>query len=225
MPPDSEATFLLARIRDALRSNESDTPLGQAVARLKQPFVLGDGEKWYYEGFVSMFSAVRQALASLDDSISPDLPPFLLEPATVASLFGIPLEEFNWQGYPSDNALAAQLARMETKLNNLGRLNAEETVRDRPLAADSVDLPDCLPSRIAAKLLGVDKKTLEKLRIDGFLKWRVKNPTSSRKEFLYEKQSVLDLKNSYRIGDSRAARTRPRRKVSTNYVPQHIKLK
>lgn len=98
MPPDHEATFFLARIRDALRRNNTETPLGQAVVRLKQPFVLGDGKKRYYEGFVSMLSAVRQVLATLDDSISPDLPPFLLDPATIARMFGIPLEEFNWQG-------------------------------------------------------------------------------------------------------------------------------
>src|SRR5215813_8352699 len=127
----------LDRIRDYLRSEQANTPLGQAGARLKQPFVLGDGEKWHYEGFVSMFSAIRHALESLDDSISSDLPPILLDPATVARLFGIPLAEFNWQGYPTDNALAAQLARMETKLDNLSRLNAEETVRNRPLATDS----------------------------------------------------------------------------------------
>jgi hypothetical protein len=211
-------------LQAAMRDADPGSSLGQAVARLKQPLVLGDGQKWYYEGFVSMLSAVRQTLATLDGSISPDLPPFLLEPATIARLFGIPLEDFNWQGYPTDNALAAQLARMEAKLDNLKRLNAEESVRDRPIAADSADLPDCLPSRIAAKLLGVDKKTLEKLRIDGFLKWRVKNPGSSRKEFLYEKRSVLELKNSYRVGDPRAARPKPRRKVVSNYVPQHIKL-
>jgi excisionase family DNA binding protein len=59
---------------------------------------MGDGKKWHYEGFVSMFSAVRQALASLDDSISPDLPPFLLDPAIIAKQLGIPLPYFNWQG-------------------------------------------------------------------------------------------------------------------------------
>jgi len=107
----------LDRIRDALRSEQANTPSGQAVARLKQPFVLGDGEKWHYEGFVSMFSAIRHALASLDNSISPDLPPFLLDPATVARLFGIPLAEFNWQGYPTDNALVAQLLNRDRELS------------------------------------------------------------------------------------------------------------
>lgn len=171
-----------------------------------------------------MLSAVRQALATLDDSISPDVPPFLLDPATIARLFRIPLEDFNWQGHPTGNILAAQLERMEAKLENLNQLTCEGVGRDRQPSGDPADLPDCLPSRLAADLLGVDKKTLDRLRIDGFLKWRVKNPTSSRREFLYEKQSVLDLKNSYRIGDSRAAQPKPRRKVGTNYVPQHIKL-
>ncbi len=100
----------VARICDALQSSDDESHFGQVVARLKQPFVLGDGEKWHYEGFVSMFSAVRQALARLDASISPDLPPFLLEPATIARLFGIPLADFNWQG-------ACALGQVEGKLD------------------------------------------------------------------------------------------------------------
>jgi hypothetical protein len=98
MNSNDEARYLVDRLREAMRSNDTDTALGQAVARLKQPFVLGDGKKWYYEAFVSMASAVRQALAAIDDTISPDLPPFLLDPATYAWLFRIPLEDFNWRG-------------------------------------------------------------------------------------------------------------------------------
>lgn len=98
MNSNYEARRLFDRLRDAMRSNDTDTPLGQAVARLKQPFVLGDGEKWFYERFIGMASAFRQALAAIDDTISPDLPPFLLDPANIARLFRIPLEDFNWQG-------------------------------------------------------------------------------------------------------------------------------
>jgi hypothetical protein len=212
-------------IRDALRSEQANTHSGQAVACLKQPFLLGDGEKWHYEGFVSMFCAIRHALASLDDSISPDLPPFLLDPATIARVFRIPLEDFNWRG--SSHALAARLAQIEAKLDHLQPANADEgsLAPTLPQCGSSAELPDCLPSRMAAALLGVDKKTLEKLRIGGFLKWRVKNPTSSRREYLYERQSVLVLQNSYRIGDTaKTHHHRPRRKVSSGYVPQHITL-
>lgn len=124
----------------------------------------------------------------------------------------------------TNDSLAEQLSQIEDKLDTLLRLKEGESARDHSLADDSTDLPDCLPSRIAAKLLGVDKKTLEKLRIDGFLKWRVKNPSSSRKEFLFEKRSVLELKNGYRVGDARPTRPNRRRKATSSYVPQFIKL-
>jgi excisionase family DNA binding protein len=128
MNSNDENRFFLARIREALRSNETDTPLGQAVARLKQPFVLGDGEKWHYEGFVSMFSAIRQVLSILDDSISPDLPPFLLDPATIARLFRIPLEDFNWQGGQSKIDYLCDLSRIERKLDTALQKQPEESI-------------------------------------------------------------------------------------------------
>lgn len=97
MNTNDETHYWFDRLREAMRSNDAETPLGQAVARLKQPFVLGDGKKWFYEGFVSMASAVRQVLAAIDETISPDLPPFLLDPAIYAKFFRIPLEDFNWR--------------------------------------------------------------------------------------------------------------------------------
>lgn len=125
----------LGYIRDALRSDETDTPLGKAVARLKAPFILGGGQKWHYEGFITLFSAVREALATIDDSVSPDLPPLLLAPATIARLFRIPLEEFNWQGAANDDACSGRLVRMEEKLESL--------LKDRPngsIAAEYVSI-------------------------------------------------------------------------------------
>lgn len=118
MTSNDEAPYLLDRIREAMRSNGAETPLGQAVARLEQPFVLGDGEKWHYEGFVSLFSAVRQAVAAIDDTIPPDLPPFLLDPGTIARMFRIPLEDFNWQGNQGLDGLAGRLDRIEEKLES-----------------------------------------------------------------------------------------------------------
>ena len=85
-------------------------------------------------------------------------------------------------------------------------------------------LPDCLPSRTAAQVLGVDRKTLDKLRRDGFVKWRVKNPSSSRKEFLYDKESILALKNSFRTGESKREQEPKRHRATRTYVPKHIKL-
>jgi hypothetical protein len=109
---------ILACIRAAMRDFDPNTPLGQAVARLKQPFVIGDGTKWYYEGFIgfiSLFSAVRQAVAALDDSVSPELPPFLLDPATIARMFRIPQEDFNWHGQNDSDATAAAVLGLENK--------------------------------------------------------------------------------------------------------------
>ena len=75
-----------------------------------------------------------------------------------------------------------------------------------------------------ARILGVDRKTLNKFRRDGLLKWRLKNPNSSRKEFLYERGSVLALATDYRIGESTSRQEPRRRQQARTYVPKHIKL-
>ena len=64
--------------------------------------------------------AVRQVLAAVDNSISPDLPPIFLEPATIARLFGLPLKDFNWQGVPNSEDLTGRLARIVEKLESQG---------------------------------------------------------------------------------------------------------
>jgi hypothetical protein len=131
MSTENEARYYLDRLKEAWDDPEIDTPLGHAIARLKVPFVLEDGKKWYYERFVSFFSAVRQALAAIDDSISPDLPPFLLEPATIARLFRIPLEDLTWQGGQADRAAPDAQSRMDDKLQvACERLSAIESKLD-----------------------------------------------------------------------------------------------
>jgi hypothetical protein len=97
-----------------------------------------------------------------------------------------------------------------------------DLLQSQPSVGD--DLPDCLPARTAARLLGVDRKTLNKFRRDGLLKWRLKNPSSSRKEFLYEKASVLALATDYRVGESTARQETRRRRRPRTYVPKHIRL-
>jgi hypothetical protein len=86
------------QLREAMRHEPPDTALGKAVARLREPFVLGDGDHFHYERFIVMFVALRDALHEIDPSIPPDLPPFLLHPTTIANMFHIPLEKFNYQG-------------------------------------------------------------------------------------------------------------------------------
>lgn len=112
--------------------------------------------------------------------------------------------------------------RRRKRLSNRG----DETLRPSPAQTEAGGtLPDCIASRIAAELLGVDKKTLDKLRRDGLLKWRVKNPNSTRREFLYETTSVLQMKNGYSFGEPKRIPEKKRRKVKSGYIPQYIKLK
>jgi hypothetical protein len=86
------------QLREAMRYEPPDTPLGKAVARLREPFVLGEGDRFHYERFIVMFVAIRESLHEIDSTISPELPAFLRDPACIARLFGIPLEKFNYQG-------------------------------------------------------------------------------------------------------------------------------
>jgi hypothetical protein len=67
-----------ALLREAFRNPETETDLGKAVTRMREPFQVGDGEKWLYEGFISAFSALFDALWAIDDSIPPGLPPHLI---------------------------------------------------------------------------------------------------------------------------------------------------
>lgn len=131
---------LIHRLKEAWKSDEADTPLGQAIARLRIPFELGDGKRWYYERIISFMSAVRQALAAIDDSVSPDLPPFMLEPAAVARFFRIPLEDLNWQGN-SASQVAQMLTRIEDKL---------DAVIEQPACE-----PDYCSIKQAAKITGL----------------------------------------------------------------------
>jgi hypothetical protein len=139
----------------------------------------------------------------------------------LAERYGIRLDCFDREDRAAINEIRQMVAGQDARTT----LDAAMTARGSVASlAEHESLPDSLSTRLAARLLGVDRKTLDKLRREGWLKWRVKNPTSSRKEFLYDKQSVLDLKNSYRVGDAVPHRPPTRRKANSGYVPQHIKL-
>ena len=84
------------RIRQARLSGETDTKLGRVLTKwkdIKIP-VQRDG-KWLLEGFIMTFKRELEILNAIDPSVSPDLPPHLLDPAMIAYFFSIPLEEFN----------------------------------------------------------------------------------------------------------------------------------
>jgi hypothetical protein len=84
MNTDDRNRFYAARLSGAFRSPETESDLGKAVARLREPFQVGDGGNWLYEGFVSAFTALFDALRAIDDSIPPGLPRHLLDPVWIA---------------------------------------------------------------------------------------------------------------------------------------------
>jgi hypothetical protein len=88
----------VACLQEAFRNPETETELGRAVARLRQPFVIGDGKKWLYQGFVGALSALHDALRAMDDSTPPGLPAHVHDPAWIAEALGLRLEDFNWTG-------------------------------------------------------------------------------------------------------------------------------
>lgn len=94
------------RIRTTIESGDTDSELGKVLARWKDhDIVIWRDGKWLYEGFILYFKKLAETLSTIDPSIPPDVPPHLLDPAQVASLFGIPAEEFNcWHGEPEGKA-------------------------------------------------------------------------------------------------------------------------
>lgn len=212
-----EEMIPVERIQEALRN--PGPRLEEVLARWRgHEFVVCVDGQWRLEGFVAYFKYLNEVVAAVEGTVPPPLPPHCFDPVQIARSFRLPPGAFNDLGTPVCDAHT--LRRIEDKLDAAMSVGG----RAAPSPAESDSLPDSLPTRRAARLLGVDRKTLDKLRRDGWLKWRVKNPTSSRKEFLYDRQSVLDLKNSYRVGDGAPQRRPTRRKARSGYVPQHIKL-
>lgn len=157
----TDERYYLERIREALRSEDSTSDLGRAVARLRQPFVLGSNGKWHYEGFINLFASVRQALAAIDDSISSELPSFLLEPATIARIFGLHLEDFNWQGAGPGGDVEDKLDRILANTENLiaHRLSTPETSPSNP--------GHLLTKKEVARRFQISTRTLDRWRSMG----------------------------------------------------------
>lgn len=207
---------MIERIQEALQN--PDPRLEEVLARWRgHEFVVCVDGQWRLEGFVAYFKYLNEVIAAVKGTMPPPLPPHCFDPVQIARSFRLPPGAFNDLGTFVPDALT--LRRIEDKLDAAMSVGGHT-----PSPAEHGDLPDSLPTRLAASLLGVDRKTLDKLRRNGWLKWRLKNPTSSRKEFLYDKQSVLELKHSYREGEAVPQRRPTRRKTQSGYVPQHIKL-
>jgi hypothetical protein len=116
---EAEFKYIIDCIKQAEASGETDTPLGRVLAKWGDIDIpVGDGKgRWLLEGFIMTFKRYREILNAIDPSVSPDVPPHLLDPVQIAHFFGIRLEDFNWQGPQSQAEVANALQRIEGKFD------------------------------------------------------------------------------------------------------------
>lgn len=106
---------------------------------------------------------------------------------------------------------------------------APQSLEER-LDAPAPQLNEELSLREAAKELHCDPKTAIRYIKDGLLQWRDAAPSSStRPRYRIKTDSVLQLRNSYRLGTPQAAEPEPARKPrkrvvkSASYQPKHLR--
>lgn len=109
--------YIVDRIKQAKASGETDTRLVKVLAKWDFDIPVGRDGKWLLEGFIMTFKRDREILSAIDPSISPDLPPHLMDPVQIAHFFSIPLEEMNWMGPEHHAVFATRLERIEGKLD------------------------------------------------------------------------------------------------------------
>lgn len=199
---DTPLCRLQEQVAETLAAGEVDTPLGRTLARWSgHRFVVQRDGRWLYEGFVLYFKKLRELMAVLDPSVSPDIPPHLLDPRIIASFFGIPIDEFNWQGGPVRAAGGA--------------------------GEEGGEPPREVGTAEAADILGVSKDTVLKLKAAGLLEYRnAAPPGSSRPVFRFTRRSVLELRTGYDRDVPVAPRPTepPRRPVGGGRRFKHLRL-
>jgi hypothetical protein len=170
--------YIFDRIRHVEQSGETDTPVGKVLAKWEGIDIpVGDGEgKWLLEGFIMTFKRDLEILNAVDPSVSPDLPPHLLDPVQIAYFFGLPLEDFNGFSGPGIEAECKQI-------------DTHEEFGEPPQEVGTAE---------AADILGVSKDTVLKLKAAGLLEYRnIAPPTSSRPVYAFTLRSVMELRTSY----------------------------
>lgn len=195
--------YMIDRIREAKESGETDTKLGKVLAKWKDhEFPIQRDGKWLLEGFIMEFKKQREILSAIDPTISPHLPPHLLDPVQIAHFWGIPLEEFNW---PPHQAV---------EVDGWSRQNYEDA-----------EPPKEVGTAEAADILGVSKDTVLKLKAAGLLEYRnTAPPGSSRPVFAFTLRSVMELRTSYERDEPLPRRPHepPRRRVKGRKKYKHL---
>ena len=99
------------------------------------------------------------------------------------------------------------------------------------LGNDEANLPKEVSTNEAAQILGCDKKTVLKYIDQGLLEWRdMSPPSSTRPTYRLKLDSVLRLRNSYRVGGTnpdvrQTTRHKTRCMQRLRYQPKHITMK
>jgi Protein of unknown function (DUF1580) len=89
----NQAQCQVNRLRRALEDNEAGTSLVNAIARLREPILVGEGDLWFYEGFISLFHSLHEAIRAVDPTVAGGLPAHCLSPEQIARFFRIPVHE------------------------------------------------------------------------------------------------------------------------------------
>jgi len=86
---------ILNRLMDAWDTEPPDTPLGNAILRLKNPAALryGDGP-WLLEGFVAFFTAIRDASAAITGTDPKPLAAHCFDVNSLAYVFSLDPMDF-----------------------------------------------------------------------------------------------------------------------------------
>jgi hypothetical protein len=89
-----EITAVTNRISEALRNAESGTQLDAVRTRWDgfEHSVQQNGD-WKLEGFITYFQHCHEMMRAIDPSLPSTLPPRCFDPAWIAEVFGIPVEE------------------------------------------------------------------------------------------------------------------------------------
>lgn len=110
---------IVNRIKQAKESGETETRLGRVLAKWKDfDIPIGRNGKWLLEGFIMTFKREMEILSAFDPSISPDLPPHLLDPVQIAYFFSLPQDELDWPGIGvrADSIVLQKLSGIENRL-------------------------------------------------------------------------------------------------------------
>jgi hypothetical protein len=154
-------------------------------------------------------------------------PPPLLERLTGAKDLARIAQAVQALGLGRDQSIDLLVARLEQICAN-GQGRPGQTGSEKPLEQNN--LPEC-PKEVgtadAAKILGVSKDTVLKLRDAGLLPYRnAAPPGGARPMFRFPLDAVLELRNGYRTEEPvpRQQAEPPRRRVRGKRKYKHLQL-